>query len=91
MHSENTRDVHRPSIICSSNLNESKLGKDVLSAVFHLFDHREFTGHDRRKYVIVGLVNQESESEIFIDVRVKLDDEHRVVAKYAVMLQQISR
>jgi hypothetical protein len=91
MRTENTRNVHRPTTICRSSLNESKLGRDVLSAVSHLFAHCEFTGTDRREYVIVGVGNQESESEIFIEVRTKLNDGDRVVAKYALILQQISR
>jgi hypothetical protein len=92
MHSEDTRDVRQPSTTCPLNFNETKLKKDVLSAVFDLFARgEEFTGHDQRQYVIVGVKNQESDAEIFIVVRVKIDEGHRVAAKYAVMLQQISR
>jgi hypothetical protein len=73
--------------------DEEKLGSDVLSMISHLFaDGEEFPGHDGRQYSIIGSNNEEeSASESFIDVVVRLDEGHEVVAKYAIVLQQVSR
>ena len=72
-------------------LDEKKLGRDVSSVISRLFaDGEEFPGHDGRQYAIIGINAEETESESFIDVVVKLDDGPRVVAKYAIILQQIS-
>jgi hypothetical protein len=51
----------------------------------------EFIGHDDRQYVMVGINQEEAESEIFVSVMVKLNDRLEVVAKYAIVLQQITR
>ncbi len=91
MHNRETRDCRHSSTECAMAFDEKKLGRDVLSVVSRLFaDGEEFSGHDGRQYVIVGINKAESESESFIDVVVRLDAGHEVVAKYAIVLQQIS-
>jgi hypothetical protein len=77
---------------CPAALDEKKLGRDVLSAISRRFaDGEEFPGHDGRQYAIIGINAEETESESFIDVVVKLDEGRQVVAKYAIILQQLSR
>lgn len=71
---------------------DEKLGKDVLSTISRLFaDGKQFLGHDGRQYVIIGFNKEESGSETFIDVVVRSGEGHELVAKYAIVLQQISR
>jgi hypothetical protein len=71
---------------------KKKLGRDVLSVISRLFaDGEEFSGHDGRQYAIIGINAEETESESFVDVAVKLNEGRRMVAKFAIILQQISR
>ncbi len=92
MHNRETGGSHHWSTECATAFDEKKLGRDVLSVVSRLFANGEaFFGHDGRQYVIVGINKGQSESESFIDVVVRLDAGHEVVAKYAIVLQQISR
>jgi hypothetical protein len=71
--------------------DEKKLGKDVLSVGARLFDGERFVGHDGRQYAIISINEEEPDSESFIDVVVRNDEGDQVVAKYAIILQQISR
>jgi hypothetical protein len=92
MHRQGTRDNHHSSSACASLgiFDENKLGRDVLFAISRVFGHGEqFVGHDGRQYVIIAK-NEQSESESFVDVLVKLDGEQKVVAKYAIVPQRIS-
>jgi len=92
MHNREAGGSYHSSTECPVAFDEKKFGRDVLSAVSRLFAHgEEFSGHDGRQYVIVGINKEESESESFIDVVVRLDAGHEVVAKYAMVLQKISR
>ena len=91
-HNRDTESFHHLAPRYPAALDEKKLGKDVLSAITRLFaDGEEFSGHDGRQYTIIGINAEETESESFVDVVVKLDQGRRVVAKYAIILQQISR
>ena len=92
MRNRDTESFHHSARRCPAALDAKKLGRDVLSAISSLFaDGEEFPGYDGRQYAIIGFNPEETESESFIDVVVKLDDGPRVVAKYAIILQQISR
>lgn len=93
MHDRDTEGSHHSSTGCSVAFAEKKLGRDVLSVISRLFaDGEEFPGHDGRQYAIIGINEEETESERFIDVVVKLDEGRQVVvARYAIVLQQISR
>ena len=90
MRNRDTESFHPPR--CPTDLDKKKLGRDVLSVISRLFaDGEEFSGHDGRQYAIIGINAEETESESFVDVAVKLDKGRRVVAKFAIILQQISR
>jgi hypothetical protein len=84
------RDDYGASTVRPSKFEKSELEKDILRAVLSLLANCEFTGHDDRRFIISTAAPQESQSEIFIEVRLKLDGDGPVVAKYAIMLQQIS-
>jgi hypothetical protein len=74
-----------------ATFDKEKLERDVLSAISRAFaDGREFTGHDGRLYLIRGVDRGESESESFIDV-IARGERDTVTAKYAIVLQRISR
>jgi hypothetical protein len=91
MPNRDTEGFHHSAPRCPAALDEKKLGRDVLFVISRLFaDGEEFSGHDGRQYAIIGINAKETESESFIDV-VKLDEGRRVVAKYAIILQKISR
>jgi hypothetical protein len=92
MRNRDTESFHHSARRCPAALDGKKLGRDVLSAISRLFaDGEEFPGHDGRQYAIIGINAEETESESFIDIVVKLDEGRQVVAKYAIVLQQISR
>jgi|HubBroStandDraft_4_1064222.scaffolds.fasta_scaffold543928_1 hypothetical protein len=92
MRKRDTESFHHSAPRCPAALDKKKLGRDVLSVISRLFaDGEEFPGHDGRQYAIIGINAEETESESFIDVVVKFDEGRRVVAKYAIILQQISR
>jgi hypothetical protein len=92
MRNRDTGGFHHLSTARRLAFDEKELGREVLSVISRLFaDGEEFTGHDGRQYKIVGITNEESESESFIDVVVRLDEGQEMVAKYAIVLQQISR
>jgi hypothetical protein len=92
MQNRDTEGFHHSGTGCPVAFDEKKLGRDVLSVISRLFaDGEEFPGHDGRQYVIIGIKHEESESESFIDVVVKVGDARQVVVKYAIVLQQISR
>jgi hypothetical protein len=92
MHNRDTLGRHLPGGFAMT-FDEKKLGKDLLSVICRLFAdaRREFLGHDGRQYMIVGSSSEESESESFINITVKLDEGREVVAKYALLLERISR
>jgi hypothetical protein len=92
MPNRDTEGFHHSAPRCPAALDEKKLGRDVLFVISRLFaDGEEFSGHDGRQYAIIGINAEETESESFVDVAVKLDKGRRVVAKFAIILQQISR
>ena len=92
MHNRDTGSSRHSSTEGTAVFDERKLGRDVLSEISHLLaDGKEFTGHDGRQYVIKSATKEESESESFIDVVLKFDEGNLVAAKFAIMLQQISR
>jgi hypothetical protein len=92
MRNRDTESFHHSAPRCPTDLDKKKLGRDVLSVISRLFaDGEEFSGHDGRQYAIIGINAEETESESFVDVAVKLDKGRRVVAKFAIILQQISR
>lgn len=72
--------------------DEMKLEQDVLSAIARaLADGKEFTGHDGRLYRIRDVAGKESASENFIDVVTRFGERNAVAAKYAIILQRVSR
>lgn len=86
------KDPQRPNRSSREAFDEKRLAKDVASVLSQFFvEGEEFIGHDGRQYVIICVSEQEAESESFIDVMVKLDGRHELAAKYAILLQQISR
>lgn len=92
MRDRNTPELKRSSSERRAAYDEKKLERDVASAISRLFiGGEEFIGHDGRQYAIVAVNEEEAESESFINVVVKLDHEYEVLAKYVILLQQISR
>jgi hypothetical protein len=92
MQNRDTEGFHHSATGCPVTFDERKLGRDVLSVISRLFAEGEgFHGHDGRQYVIIGINSAKSESESFIDVFVRVDDGRKVLVKYAIVLQRISR
>jgi hypothetical protein len=92
MRNRDTRGFHHSSTEGTTAFDEEDLERDVLSELSGLLANgREFTGHDGRRYMIRGSAEEESESESFIDVVVKFDQGSAIAARYAILLQRISR
>ena len=69
--------------------DRKKLAKDTLSAISQFGAGKKFVGHDGREYAILSGI-EKPESKSFIDVAVKVDGEHKAVARYAIVLIGIS-
>jgi hypothetical protein len=90
MRTKSTEDADQSSN-ASVAFDEKKLQGDVASEISRIFAQgQEFSGHDHRQYVIKASNDADSDSEIFIDVLVKLRKEKKTVARYAIVLQRIS-
>ena len=91
MRNREVRGFHQSSTGRHAAFDEKKIESDVLSAISRLLaDGKEFAGHDGRRYAILSVNKEESESESFIDVVARFDEGNVVVAKYAIVLQPIS-
>jgi hypothetical protein len=92
MRNRDMRGFHHSTTEGTTAFDEKSLERDILSEISGLLaDGKEFTGHDGRRYLIRGGADEESESESFIDVVVKFDQGSVIAARYAIMLQRISR
>jgi hypothetical protein len=66
-----------------------KLAKDTLSAIWGFCTDKKFLGHDGREYVIAR-GGQKSETKNVIDMIVKIEGSDKPLAKYALLLIDIS-
>jgi hypothetical protein len=66
-----------------------KLAKDTLSAIWEFCTDKKFLGHDGREYAI-GRGGQKSETKNVLDVTVKIAGGDKALAKYALLLIDIS-
>jgi hypothetical protein len=66
-----------------------KLAKDTLSAIWGFCTDKKFLGHDGREYVIAR-GGQKSETKNVIDMIVKIERSDKPLAKYALLLIDIS-
>jgi hypothetical protein len=66
-----------------------KLAKDTLSAIWEVCTDKKFFGHDGREYVIAR-GGQKSETKDVIDMIVKIEGSDKPLAKFALLLIDIS-
>jgi len=91
MRSRNTHAANHSPCERRVALDKRKLVRDVISIISRfLIERKEFIGRDGQQYSIMGVHQEETESEGFIKIIVKLDAGHEVAAKYAIILQEIS-
>ena len=65
------------------------LAKDTLSAISEFCTNKKFLGHDGRDYAIAR-GDQKSETENVVDVTVKIEGSDKPLARYALILIEIS-
>jgi hypothetical protein len=65
------------------------LAKDTLSAISVFCTDRRFLGHDGREYVITR-GGKQAETKNVVDVTVKIEGSDKALAKYALLLIDIS-
>ena len=66
-----------------------KLAKDTLSAIWGFCTDKKFVGHDGREYVIAK-GGQKAETKNVLDLTLKIEGSDRALAKYALLLIDIS-
>ena len=66
-----------------------KLAKDTLSAIWGLCTDKTFVGHDGREYVIAK-GGEKAETKNVVEVTVKIAGGDKALAKYALLLIDIS-
>ena len=66
-----------------------KLAKDTLSAIWGFCTDKKFLGHDGREYVIAK-GGQKAETKNVVDVTVKIEGSDKALARYALLLIDIS-
>jgi hypothetical protein len=72
--------------------DEGALRRDVLAMLCHVFGSGKDLSRQNGRQCIVRAANKDSsESEIFIEILVKNEQTERVLAKYALLLERISR
>jgi hypothetical protein len=73
-------------------LDESALRRDVLAMLCHVLGGgKDLSRPNGRHYIVRAANDDSSESEIFIEILVESEHTERVLAKYALMLERISR
>jgi hypothetical protein len=65
------------------------LAKDTLSAIRGFCTDKKFVGHDGREYVIAG-GGEKAETKNVVDVTVKIEGSDKALAKYALLVIDIS-
>lgn len=72
--------------------DEEALRRDVLGMLCHILGRgKDLSGQNGRQYSVRAANKDSSESEIFIEILVKNEHTERVLAKYALLLERISR
>jgi hypothetical protein len=66
-----------------------KLAKDTLSAISGVCIDKRFVGHDGRKYLIAR-GSEKAETKNVVDVTVKIEGMDKPLARYALILIEIS-
>ena len=66
-----------------------KLAKDILSAISGVCIDNRFIGHDGREYVFAG-GSEKAETKNVVEVTVKIEGMDKPLAKYALILIEIS-